>query len=227
MLMPKEVALKKTLLLFAVLSLMLTACGSVSSHNPTATAEIYPSPTVIPIAIPTVTPTPLQYEFHVAVNGDDSNPGTIDKPFATLEHARDVIREISSGMQEPILVYVHGGTYFVREPIEFAKADSGQNGYDIIYRAAEGEAPVISGGIRVSGWEQVPDSQLWKAVLQDVNAFRQLYISGVRAQRAASQKMARGIHWVKGDTTKRDGILISASNTRSLTPAGSGAALDL
>ena len=32
-------------------------------------------------------------EFHVATTGNDENPGTAVKPFATLERARDAIRE--------------------------------------------------------------------------------------------------------------------------------------
>jgi len=142
--------------------------------------EIVNSPSLSPDFL---TPTAIasgngepKYIFHVLVNGNDANPGTADKPFATIEHARDVIRTISSNMQSSIMVYVHGGTYSISQPIQFTTNDSGQNGYDIIYRAEEGENPILSGGINVVGWEKVPNSQLWKTTLQDVKGFRQLYI---------------------------------------------------
>ena len=204
--------MKKTLLFFVALSLMLASCDSASSQDPVPTADVNTSvPITTPTIVPTVTPVPPQYEFHVAVDGSDTNPGTVNRPFATLEHARDVIRTMNLNMQESIVVHIHGGAYFVSEPIEFTDADSGQNGFDIIYRAAEGETPVISGGINVSGWEQVPDSQMWKTVLQNVGAFRQLYVNGVRAQRAVSQKTVTGIRWVAGDASKHDGIVISST----------------
>lgn len=152
-----------------------------------------------------------EYIFHVAVNGNDTNSGTADKPFATIEHARDVIRTISPNMQSSIIVYVHGGTYSISQPIKFTTADSGQNGYDIIYRAAEGETPVFSGGVNVGSWEKLPDSQLWKTVLQNVGIFRQLYVNGVRAQRAVSPKPVTGIRWAAGDFSDRDGIVMSSS----------------
>ena len=33
-------------------------------------------------------------EFHVAPTGNDANPGTMEKPFATLERARDAARKL-------------------------------------------------------------------------------------------------------------------------------------
>ncbi len=171
------------------------------------------------VAMPTATATlvPVQYEIHVAVNGNDANPGTADKPFATIEHARDVIRVTSLRMQQPIVVYIHGGTYQVSQPIEFTAADSGQNGFDIIYRAAENESPVFSGGININGWEHLPDSPLWKTVLPDVKIFRQLYVNGVRAQRAASREKITGIGWAAGNYSSSDGILISSEKMRDFS----------
>lgn len=158
-----------------------------------------------------------QHVYHVAVNGNDANPGTEEKPFATIEHARDVIRTISLNMQNPVEVIIHGGTYNISQPIKFTENDSGQNGYDIIYRAATGEAPIFSGGIHVTNWEEAPDSPLWKATLQDVKAFRQIYVNGIRAQRAASQKQVVGNRWVAGDFGDRDGIAISPANLPDLS----------
>ncbi len=163
------------------------------------------------VAFPTATPLIVRYEFHVAANGDDANPGTADKPFATIERARDVIRATSLRMQQPIVVYIHDGTYWVSKPIEFTAADSGQNGFDIIYRAAENESPVFSGGLNVGGWERLPDSQLWKAVLSDVKIFRQLYVNGSRAQRAASRETMKGIGWAAGNYSSSDGIIIPSA----------------
>jgi hypothetical protein len=159
----------------------------------------------------------LQYSYHVAANGDDANPGTEDKPFATIEHARDVIRTISPNMQDPIEVIIHGGTYYISQPIKFGANDSGQNGYDIIYRAADGETPIFSGGVNVANWEKVPDTSLYKTTLQNPKSFRQMYLNGVRTQRAVSQMQVIGNRWVAGDFGKRDGIVISSSKIPDLS----------
>ena len=159
----------------------------------------------------------LQYVYHVAVNGNDANPGTEELPFATIEHARDVIRTTSINMQSPIEVIIHGGIYEISQPIKFTENDSGQNGHNIVYRAAKGEVPIFSGGIHVNNWVEVPDSPMWKANLQDVKAFRQIYVNNKRAQRAASPKQVIGMRWVVGEFSDRDGIAISPANLPDLS----------
>jgi hypothetical protein len=158
-----------------------------------------------------------EYVFHVAVNGDDTNPGTAESPFGSIEHARDVIRTISPTMKGPIVVYIHGGVYPVSKTIQFGAMDSGQNGFDITYRAAEGETPVFSGGIITGKWEQMSASQLWKTTLTDVKTFRQMYVNGVRAQRAISQNPVIGLGWAAGDFSDKDGIVVASSNLSQLS----------
>ncbi len=153
----------------------------------------------------------IQSTIHISPNGDDSNPGTAEEPLATIEKARDIIREFNTDMQESISVILHDGIYFIDEPIRFSENDSGRNGFDIIYQANENEEPIISGGIRISGWESVPETNLWKTTLPDVNIFRQLYVNGKRAQRAVSQTQLTGTGWVPGEFSDRDGISITSS----------------
>src|SRR2546423_9669777 len=47
-------------------------------------------------------------EFFVATNGNDSSPGTIEKPFATIQHAQGAVSPGDT-------VFVRGGTYVMRE----------------------------------------------------------------------------------------------------------------
>ena len=39
-------------------------------------------------------------DFYVAVDGDDSNPGSLDKPFATFEKAVEAVRELKKTKTE-------------------------------------------------------------------------------------------------------------------------------
>ena len=130
---------------------------------------------ILPSYLPAVT-------LHVALNGDDANPGTAAKPFATLEKARQTVRTLNKTMQEDIVVLVHGGIYAISRSVTFEPADSGANRHDVVYRAAPNETPILSGGKRVVGW--MPDQKgRWKATAP-ADDFRQLYVGGVRATRS-------------------------------------------
>ncbi len=77
-----------------------------------------------------------QEEFAVYVdaqNGRDTHLGTIDQPVQTLARAQELVREKTSGMSEDLKVYLRGGTYVLDAPITFTSADSGQNGYRVIW----------------------------------------------------------------------------------------------
>ena len=131
----------------------------------------------------------VQATFHVATNGNDANPGTEAKPFATLDKAKQTVRDVNKEMTGDIVVMLHGGVYPIGQTIVFDSADSGVDGHNIIYRAATQERPIISGGKRVTGWQ--PDEKgRWKAPAP-ISNFRQLYVDGKRATRACGKKPAK------------------------------------
>jgi hypothetical protein len=101
--------------------------------------------------------------FYVAPHGNDADPGTKERPFATLERARDAIRGLkhSGGLpQGGVQVRLRGGQYPVRQAFELGAEDSGTEQSPIIYRAMTGETPVFRGGIRVSGFQPVSDAKV-------------------------------------------------------------------
>lgn len=107
-------------------------------------------------------PTPAMILF-VSPKGDDKNPGTKDKPFATLERARDEIRACkpqapSSMPHAPITVYVRGGEYTVKQTFKLTAGDSGTGQAPVIYAAFGKETPRFTGGVRVSGFTRVTDA---------------------------------------------------------------------
>lgn len=152
---------------------------------------------------------PDQNIFYVDPSGSDLNSGTKISPFATVEHAKEVIRTINKSMTRDIEVILADGTYSITKPIIFTKEDSGSNGYQIIYRAAEGAQAILSGGIEINNWEKVPDSDLWKTTLDEkIKPFRQLYVNGIRATRAVLEKPITGSGYAKGEVNDQDGIHI-------------------
>lgn len=137
------------------------------------------------LAVPTVVYAEVQATFHVAPNGSDENPGTAAKPFATIEKARQAVRGINKAMTGDIIVSLHGGVYPIEQTLTFDADDSGTGGHNVIYRAAENEKPVLSGGKAVVGWK-ADEKGRWKAA-SPVDDFRQLYVNGRRAVRAAGK----------------------------------------
>lgn len=78
-------------------------------------------------------------EFFVSPSGNDTNPGTKTKPFATLERARDAIREAKTtgATGGGFTVWLSGGDYPVLKPFELTEADSGTTAAPAVYRAVE------------------------------------------------------------------------------------------
>ncbi len=99
-------------------------------------------------------------ELYVAPGGADTNPGTEAAPFATLERARDEIRSVRGQGGVPsggVCVNIAGGAYAVSRTLTLAADDSGTAEAPITYRAAGADAPVFSGGMRLSGFAPVAD----------------------------------------------------------------------
>jgi hypothetical protein len=125
--------------------------------------------------------------FLVDPKGSDENPGTFDKPFRTVEKARTMARALAATMSADIVVVLRGGTHVLDTPVTFDAGDSGQNGFRIVYRAAVGEEPVLSGGRPLADWTLVdPVRRLYRAPTGRLSKPRQLYVNGARAKRAAS-----------------------------------------
>jgi hypothetical protein len=85
----------------------------------------------------------LAQPYFVAPTGGDGNPGTLEKPFATIHRAQQAVR------QKPGTVWLRGGTYYLPEKLVFSAEDSGSQAAPVIYQAYENEQPVISGGVRL------------------------------------------------------------------------------
>jgi hypothetical protein len=77
--------------------------------------------------------------FFVSPNGNDSNPGTINAPFATLERAQQAMENSSLKT-----TYVEGGTYHLSQTLTLTGADSGETWQ---YYAPNGvDSAVLDGG---------------------------------------------------------------------------------
>lgn len=110
-------------------------------------------------------------EFHVASNGNDANPGTTAKPFATLERARNAVRELKKAgpLKEPVTVWLAGGVYALKGAVTFGPEDSGTASCPITYVSAAAEPAVLDCGRRLTGWQK-HNEKLWVASVPEVAA---------------------------------------------------------
>lgn len=101
--------------------------------------------------------------MYVSTDGNDANPGTKARPFATLERARDAIRGMRTGGAPPaggVTVWIRGGTYELGRTLSLDAADGGAPEAPIEYRSCEGEAVRLSGGRGVTGWRPVTEPEV-------------------------------------------------------------------
>jgi len=117
--------------------------------------------------------------YFVAPNGADTNPGTLERPFATLGRAQQAARQARGRV--PVTVCLREGTYYLPETLAFTAEDSGTNAAPVVYQAHEKERAAISGGVRLKGlkWEPYRDGIMKTAVPAGL-ATDQLFVNGER-----------------------------------------------
>jgi hypothetical protein len=165
--------------------------SSLAPSTPPQPAPV-PSPTAPtspPVPISSLPPAPAPnaaFKYYISPAGNDGNPGTSeDRPFRSIEHARDVIRASKGSMTKDIVVFLRAGNYRLSNTLTFNEADSGNSGYKVIYRSYPGERASLSGGHDLGGW--IPSSNGVYKLATNVPTnfhFRQLYINGKKAVRA-------------------------------------------
>lgn len=96
-------------------------------------------------------------EWFVVPGGDDAGPGTEARPFATLERARDAVRKSGALGNEPVTVWLGGGTHWRTRTFALGPEDSGTAKAPVTYRAVGDEEVRVVGGREVTGWKEVTD----------------------------------------------------------------------
>lgn len=140
----------------SVLSVTVVAAliaGSYSYIVPFAVDEIYGSYKAQTPILPTYTNTKddeamIKGDFYVSTKGSDSNNGSKDAPFLTIEKAVEAVRNTDKTNKKGITVCIEGGEYRVSS-LSFAKEDSGTKACPITYKAYNGEV-ILNGGVTLS-----------------------------------------------------------------------------
>jgi len=113
--------------------------------------------------------------YYISPDGSDKNPGTLAKPFASLERAQQAVR------QKPGVVFLRGGTYYLPETLVFTAQDSGMKDAPVIFQAYENEKPVISGGFKLEklDWQPYTNGIFQAKVPADLRT-EEIFVNGQR-----------------------------------------------
>jgi hypothetical protein len=142
----------------------------------------------------TTTPVEPMAQVYIAPDGNDDWSGLLPEPteandngpFRTVERAQSVVRELKAdGMTGSIEVIFRGGDYLLNQIIYFGPDDSGQDGFEVIYRNMAGEVPILRMARRVTGWE-THDANIYRTDVGAGTVFSTLYENDERAQLAQS-----------------------------------------
>ena len=88
-------------------------------------------------------------DFYVSPNGSDENDGSFDRPLATLEKARDLVRATEKTGKSGITVAIKAGEYRV-SALTFTAEDGGTADCPVTYAACgDGEA-ILNGGVTIA-----------------------------------------------------------------------------
>ncbi len=132
-------------------------------------------------------------EYYVAPVGDDANPGTLERPFATLRRAQQAVRV------KPGPVFLRGGTYYLPVKVVFLPEDSGTEAAPNTYQAYGDERPVLSGGVKLDAlnWRPYRDGIIQADVPEGLRT-EELFVNGERQILARYPNFDAGAQYFDG-----------------------------
>jgi hypothetical protein len=140
-------------------------------------------------------------EIWISPEGVDTNPGTRERPLASLtmalRKARELRRTNDTAAASGIHIVARGGFYHLTSPQLLRAEDSGTETSPTVIEAASGERPNFSGAIAVTGWRKASSnkrlprasaSKVWVADAPLIGGqpleVRQLWVDNLKAVRA-------------------------------------------
>jgi Right handed beta helix region len=125
---------------------------------------------------------------YVSPTGNDSNPGTREKPLATFNGAKEFVRNLKNSGNKKIEVNFLKGTYYLSASVVFKPEDSGSPSAPVIYKAEEDGSVSISGGRKLDCVWKSYKNGIFECSLPGIKKegldFTQLFVSGKRQHRA-------------------------------------------
>lgn len=122
--------------------------------------------------------------LYVSPSGDDGADGSRGAPFRTLARAQRAARVRAAGASGDVVVLVAPGDYRLERPLTFTEADSGRDGFRVVYRSEAGPGRArLLGSRPLTGWRPYRDG-IWQVDLPTNALFHTLYEDGRRVNKA-------------------------------------------
>ncbi|HLP17230.1 MAG TPA: peptide-binding protein, partial [Bacteroidota bacterium] len=143
-----------------------------------------------------------QTRIFISPAGSDVNPGTREKPFATIRKAQLAARTIAG----PVVIYMLEGTYYLSRPIVFTREDSRKDHEALTLKNFDDRTVILSGGVDLHlRWKKYRNG-IWQARVKRGLVFDELIVNG------RVQPMAR---YPNFDSTAR---FLGGTSPDALTP---------
>lgn len=122
-----------------------------------------------------------QTNLYVSLSGNDKNPGTLNKPLASINHALTMARKIPG----VVFIRLYGGTYHLSKPVVFTSADSRRDNEPLTLTSVDRQQVIISSGAILGGlnWTAYKNGIRQAKIIDDL-VFDELFVNG-KLQRMA------------------------------------------
>ena len=131
----------------------------------------------------------ISTRFNIYVDaqiGDDKQDGTKEAPLKTIYAAQKLVRKFNQNMTNDIQVFLKG-THYLDKTLELTNADSGSNGYSVIYTSWGEEKPLLTMGERFTGFTlHDAEKNIYRVYVGKGVQTRQAYFNGLKGIRARS-----------------------------------------
>jgi hypothetical protein len=135
----------------------------------------------------------------------------------SLDGAKSKVAGLAPSMAADIDVFLRGGTYRLSQAFALGPSDSGRNGFKVVYAAYPGEKPVLNGATKVNGFTVFDSGKnIYRASVPAGTQSRQLFVDGVRAQRARGPLNPSGFTLSGASFTTSDSSYASFTNASSV-----------
>jgi len=120
-------------------------------------------------------------DVYVAVDGSDSNPGTLDKPLATFEAAKAKVRELKKTAGDEIVVAFKAGNYGKLDNLTFTSEDSGTEKVPVTYcKYGDGDVIFTNGIILYADdFENITDEERKLFPAESGNLIKKMSLKGM------------------------------------------------
>jgi len=116
-----------------------------------------------------------QTNLYVSAGGNDHNPGTKSKPFASISGAIKAARSI----QDAVFVRLYGGVYRLNKPVVLGSADSRKDNEPLTLTTVDRKEVIISGAAVLNRLNWMPyKNGIWQAKISDDFVFDELFVNG-------------------------------------------------